>query len=144
MIHGHLGSCSLHPIPSSDWALLGYGLWPLYLAHVFLPCVCGLTGAPAMPLHSVGYNITYPFALLLLLGLQAKASTMSISYIIPSFVLTAQQTHFVPWASLAYFILLVSPISSCPTSITPMGFLLNPLGFLGPITIFLLFGLIGL
>ena len=127
---------------SGSHPFFGLGIaWVWTLAHVFLPCVCGLTGAPAMLLHSFGYNITYPFALLLLLGLQAKASTMSISYIIPSFGLTAQQTHFVPWASLAY---LVSPISSCPTSFTPMGFLLNPLGFLGPITIFLFFGLIGL
>ena len=103
MIHGPLGFRCLHPIPSSDWALLGYGLSPLYLAHCFLPCVCELASAPAMPLHSSCYNITYPFALLLVLGLWAKAAAMSISYIIPSFGLTAQHSCWAnPFRTLGF------------------------------------------
>ena len=101
MIHGPLGFHSLHPIPFSDWALLGYGHSPLYLAHVFLPCVHGLVSAPAIPLHFSCYDITYPFALLLLLGLRAEASTMSISYIIPSFGLYCHTLGFLgPFHSL--------------------------------------------
>ena len=101
MIHGTLGFRSLHPIPSSDWALLGYGLSPLYLAHVFLPC--RLAVALAMPLHSSCYNITYLFALLLLLGLRAEAFAMSISYIIPSFGLTTQHSRWAnPFRTLGF------------------------------------------
>ena len=101
MIHGTLGFRSLHPIPSLDWALLGYGLSPLYLAHVFLPC--RLAVALAMPLHSSCYNITYLFALLLLLGLRAEAFAMSISYIIPSFGLTTQHSRWAnPFRTLGF------------------------------------------
>ena len=50
------------------WALsLLPGPCPL-LSHV-----CGLAGAPAMPLHCSCYDITYPFTLLLPLGLQVEA-----------------------------------------------------------------------
>ena len=101
MIHGTLCFRSLHPIPSSDWALLGYGLSPLYLAHVFLPCRLAI--ALAMPLHSSCYNITYLFALLLLLGLWAEPFAMSISYIIPSFGLTTQHSRWAnPFRTLGF------------------------------------------
>ena len=149
MIHGHLGLRSLHPFPSSNWSLLGYGLSLLYLAHVFLPCIYGLVGALAIPLHCFCYDITYPFALLLLLGLWAEASAMSISYIIPPFGLyypafpLGQSILYLglPW-SISFFG-RPRPISSFPTSFTPMSFSLNPLGLPGLITTSLPFELIG-
>ena len=138
MIHESLGFRSLHPIPSLDWALLGYGLSSLYLAYVFLPYVCGLAGASAMPLHCSFYNITYPFALFLLLDLRAETSTMSISYIIPSFglyylVLLLGQP--IPYLGLPWpisFFRRPRPISSFPTSFTLMGFLAKSFGLPRP------------
>ena len=48
----------------------------------------------------------------------------------------AFSAYFIPWASLAHFLL--------PYLFHSHGFLLNPLGFHGPITTSLSFGLIGL
>ena len=120
--------------------------WPMSFYLMF----CGLAGASAMPLHCSCYNITYPFTLFLLLGLRAEASTMSISYIIPSFGFTAQHSCWAnPFRTLGFLgsfhsLGVLGPFHpSLPLTLLWV-FWLNPLGFLEPITISLPFALIGL
>ena len=80
-----------------------------------LSYVCGLASAPTMPLHYSCYDITYPFTLLLPLGLrvEAPASPFLTFFLLLGF--TGQHSR---WASLFHV----------------LGFLgsFNSLGFLGP------------
>ena len=150
MIHGSLSFRSLHPISFSNWALLGCGFSPFYLAHVpFCPTSVGYwCSCHATALLLLWYHLS--FYLFLPLGLQTEAPTMPISYIIPSFGLFCQTFllgQLIPCLGHLRPILFFEhpqPILFFLTSFTPMSFLLNLLGFPGSITTSLPFGLIGL
>ena len=63
-------------------------VWALSLLPSLCPilsCVCGLAGAPAMPLRCSYCDITYPFTLLLSLGLRAEAPTSPFLTFLSSF-----------------------------------------------------------
>ena len=142
-----LGFHSLQPIPSSGWALLGYGLSLLRLGlNPFLSYIHRLIGVPFMSLYYCYCDITYLFVLLLPLGLRAEAPAKSIFLpysffwpLLPS--IPVGPIHFVPLASLAHLYLwasLVCFILSFPWAFTKFFGLPRPNYYI------LTFGLIGL
>ena len=119
-------------IPSSLWT--GHcWVWALSLLPGLCPLlfyVRGLAGTLAMPLHCSCYNTTYHFTSLLPLSLRAEALA---SPFLTFFLLLGFTGQHSCWASplhplgfLAHFLL--------PYLFHFHGFLLNSLGFLGPIT----------
>ena len=131
---GFLGLCSLPFISSLDWVLLGWRPLPFCQAHaLFFPVFVGLLAMDlAIPLHRAYYSITslfiscYPWAHgLMLLSCQLTFHIFtSFGLYWPTFLL-CQPISFTRLPRSIYFFF---------TSFTPMGFLLDPLGFLGPIT----------
>ena len=145
--YGPLGLHSLPSISSLDWTLLGCKPFPSYLAHL-LSCVYGLIGRK--PCHAIALLMLYHY--LLPMGLRANVSTVPVHFPHPYlfwallaniptvsthfphaylfWVLRANiptvPTHFIPRASLAHLLL--------PYLFYFHELLLNPLGFLCPIT----------
>ena len=150
MIHGPLGFCSLHPISFFDWALLRCGLSLFHLAHIpFYPTSIGwLTLLPCITLLLLRCHLS--FCVLVTSGLTSW-SICHVNFLYHFFFrallanIPVGPAHSVPWAFSAHFI----PCASLAHFILPYlfhshGFLLNLLGFPGPITTSLPFRLIGL
>jgi len=146
-------------------------VWALFLLRgpcFILPCAHELAGVPTMSLHCSCYDITYPFILLLPLGLRVEALAMSISYILSSFGLyylafllgQTIPSFGLPWPISLFRLPRSISFPGLPRSISflrlpqPISFLfqfhrflLNSLGFFGSITTSLpliIFRLIGL
>ena len=139
--------------------LLGLGVaWaksPHLLAEPmfsFFVSVGFLAIEPTISLYHVCYSFTSPFISCYSVGLQADAPTVPAHFFI-NLLLRASLAHFshlyLFWALLANipvvpahfttsFLELPRPVYFLFTSFTPMGFLLNSLGFFGPITISLI------
>ena len=125
--YGPLGLHSLPSISSLDWTLLGCKPFPSYLAHL-LSCVYGLIGRK--PCHATALLMLYHY--LLPMGLRANVSAVPVHFPHPYLFwallanIPTVPTHFIPRASLAHLLL--------PYLFYFHGLLLNPLGFLYPIT----------
>ena len=141
MIHGTLGFRFLYFISSLDWALFGCGPSPSYLAHVpfcpvfmgwlvLLPCHCTAPAMISLIILSCCCLWAYKLKLLPAYFLHYFFFWALLASIL------ARPAHFIPRASSTHFLL--------PYLFYSHEFLLNPLGFPGPITTFLPFGLIGL
>ena len=114
----------------------------------FFVSVAFLAVDPAIPLHCTCYCFTYHFTSCYPVGLRVDAPTVP-TYFFINLLLRASlvqfphlylfwallaNIHVVPTHFIISFLKLSQPIYFFFTSFTYMGFLLDPLGFLGPIT----------
>ena len=136
--------------PFLDWALLGAK------AHIFLPSPCfpflcpWAFGLLILPYDFIMLAIALPLFFISCYPMGLWTDTLAVSaHFFINLLLKASLTHFshlyLIWALLANipavlahfttsFVRLPRLIYFSFTSFTPMGFLLNSLGFLGPIT----------
>ena len=117
-------------------------------SFLFFVSVAFLAVDPAIPLHCTCYCFTYHFTSCYPVGLRVDAPTVP-TYFFINLLLRASlvqfphlylfwallaNIHVVPTHFIISFLKLSRPIYFFFTSFTFMGFLLDPLGFLGPIT----------